>query len=208
MSLRNAKVTEVTTLYEPKWVKTNLIRYTDPNGQPRDWEFCSRRTRCTGSDCDGVGVLAILRKESGPEIVLQKQFRPPVDGICIEIPAGLLDPNETPEQCALRELHEETGYYGRVIKTSPLMFNDPGFCNTNLRIVHVEIDLSDSRNLNPEPQLEENEFIEVFSVPVQGLSATLAQLESEGYRLDARIQNIADGIELVRSLGLMLQDKA
>ena len=45
-------------------------------------------------------------------MVLQKQFRPPVGRVCIEIPAGLLDPDERPEVCAVRELKEETGYEG------------------------------------------------------------------------------------------------
>lgn len=59
--------------------------------------------------------------------MLQKQFRPPVDKVCIEVPAGLVDEGETPEVCALRELKEETGYVGEVIRDgtgiSPLMFN-------------------------------------------------------------------------------------
>lgn len=111
----------------------------------------------------GVGIMAILKKPTGPEILLQKQFRPPVDGVCIEIPAGLLDPNETLETCAERELFEETGYIGKAIRTSPVMFNDPGFCNTNLKLVTVSVDLEDPRNQNPTPHLEDGEFIETFS---------------------------------------------
>ena len=37
------------------------------------------------------------------------QFRPPVNSICLEFPAGLVDEGETAEQSALRELKEETG---------------------------------------------------------------------------------------------------
>ena len=79
---------------------------------------------------DGVGVLGVLQLPSGPELVLQKQFRPPVGKVCIEIPAGLLDAGESVEQCAVRELHEETGYRGVAIKMGEgmtgaegLMFN-------------------------------------------------------------------------------------
>jgi ADP-ribose pyrophosphatase len=46
--------------------------------------------------------------------VLQKQFRPPVGKVCIEIPAGLLDAGESAATCAVRELKEETGYVGAV----------------------------------------------------------------------------------------------
>lgn len=198
MDLSKAKVTGIKELTDPKWVRTDKIYYVDPTGKDRDWECCSRQTRVEGSDCDGVGIIAVLEKENGPEIVLQKQFRPPAGGICIEVPAGLLDPNESIETCAERELLEETGYVGKAVKVSPLMFNDPGFCNTNLKLVQVSIDLSDPRNQNPEPQLEENEFIECFSVPLKTLPESLEELAKQGYRLDARIQNVADGISLAR----------
>ena len=62
--------------------------------------------------------------------MLQKQFRPPVGKVCIEIPAGLLDAGESPEECAVRELKEETGYVGEAVKMANgtvgaegLMFN-------------------------------------------------------------------------------------
>ena len=66
-----------------------------------------------------------------PHILLQKQFRPPVGRVCIEVPAGLSDAGEAPEKCALRELKEETGYSGTVDSgcggehkgVSPVMFN-------------------------------------------------------------------------------------
>jgi 8-oxo-dGTP pyrophosphatase MutT (NUDIX family) len=55
--------------------------------------------------------------------VLEKQFRPPVGKVCIEVPAGLIDEGETPEEAAVRELKEETGYVGEVSVSSPLMFH-------------------------------------------------------------------------------------
>lgn len=60
---------------------------------------------------------------AGPEIVLQKQYRPPLDKVVIELPAGLIDEGETAEQAAIRELKEETGYVAEVLETSPVMFN-------------------------------------------------------------------------------------
>lgn len=59
----------------------------------------------------------------GPEIILQKQYRPPIDKVTIEVPAGLVDEGETAEQAAVRELKEETGYVGKVTESTPVMFN-------------------------------------------------------------------------------------
>ncbi|KAI4215287.1 MAG: hypothetical protein LQ351_002186 [Letrouitia transgressa] len=80
-------------------------------------------TRPKGSPIDGVGIVAILQKPSGPELLLQKQFRPPVDKVVIEVPAGLVDGDETAAEGAVRELREETGYHGVVSEVSPIMFN-------------------------------------------------------------------------------------
>lgn len=94
-------------------------------------------TRPAGIDYDGVGIIAVLESASAPpSLLLQKQFRPPIGKTTIEVPAGLVDAGETAEQCALRELHEETGYYGTIVEAgdagakSVLMFNDPGMCNS------------------------------------------------------------------------------
>jgi hypothetical protein len=75
---------------------------------------------------------------------------------------------------------------------------DPGFCNTNLRMVHVTVDMSDPRNQNPVPELEDNEFIETFTVPLKNLWDECRRLEAEGYAIDARVGTLAEGIECAR----------
>ncbi|KAJ9486645.1 hypothetical protein VN97_g6680 [Penicillium thymicola] len=156
------------------------------------------QTRPAGIELDGVGIVAILNKDTGSELLLQKQYRPPIDAVVIEVPAGLIDAGETPEQCAVRELKEETGYVGVAEQTSPVMYNDPGLCNTNLHMVHVQVDMSLPENKNPKPELEDNEFIECFTVPLNSLFGEMKKLEKEGYAIDARVGTLAEGIELAK----------
>lgn len=176
------------------------ISYVDQKGKSRTWESAERRTRPQGSDIDGVGILAILDKSTGKEVILQKQYRPPIDKISIEIPAGLVDVGETAEQAAVRELREETGYVGQVAETSFVMFNDPGVCNTNTRICHVNIDLSLPENQNPVPQLEEDECIEVFTVRLDRLWEECVELEKKGYAIDARVGSFAEGLLIAQRM--------
>ncbi|KAL9005930.1 MAG: hypothetical protein Q9188_001295 [Gyalolechia gomerana] len=196
----DAKVvsTEPLMIKDARWTKLVLTTYKDPLGKQRTWEHAERATRPEGSPIDGVGIVAILQKASGPELLLQKQFRPPVNKAVVEIPAGLVDAGESAAESAVRELREETGYHGKVSEVSPVMFNDPGFCNTNLNMVHVNVDMNLPENQNLKPELEDNEFIEVFSLPLKNLYAECKKMEDEGYAIDARVGTLAEGIELAR----------
>ena len=109
----------------------------------------------------------------------------------------------------LAETASEEGQYRYlyVAFTDPTMgmcahFSDPGFCNTNVNMVHVKIDMTNPENQNPNPELEENEFIEVFSIPLKNLFAECKKLEGQGYAIDARVGTLAEGIEVARRWGL------
>ncbi|ESZ94157.1 ADP-ribose pyrophosphatase [Sclerotinia borealis F-4128] len=204
MSINSAKVlkTEPLDPAKAKWTKLIQSTYCDPGGNVRTWEHAERSTRPKSSEVDGVGIVAIIKKETGPELVLQKQYRPPLDKVVIEVPAGLVDEGETPEEAAIRELKEETGYIGVLSESTPIMFNDPGFCNTNLKMVHVTIDMSNPANQFPVPELEESEFIEVFTLPLKDLWEACKKWEKEGYAIDARVGTLAEGIEVARTFNL------
>ena len=78
------------------------------------------------------------------------------------------------------------------------MWNDPGFCNTNTKMVVLDVDMEDPRNQNPKAELEEGEFIECFTVGLEGLWGELGRLEGEGYAVDARVGGLAQGWEMAR----------
>lgn len=68
--------------------------------------------------------------------------------------------------------------------------------------MHVTIDMTLPANQDPKPELEENEFIEVFHVRLADLWAECIKLEAEGYAIDARIANLAEGIEMAKKFKL------
>ncbi|RWA05323.1 hypothetical protein EKO27_g9771, partial [Xylaria grammica] len=176
------------------------LTYNDYKNQTRTWESAERTTRAKGSGVDGVGILAILEKPTGPEILLQKQFRPPLNQVTIELPAGLVDEGESVQEAAVRELKEETGFVGTVSEMSPIMFNDPGMTNTNTAICSVQIDTTLPENQDPKPSLEDDEFIETFTTPLATLYAECKRLEAQGYAIDARVGTFAQGIELTKPI--------
>jgi ADP-ribose pyrophosphatase len=69
-------------------------------------------------------------------------------------------------------------------------------------MVHVTIDISLPENQDLKPELEENEFIEVFYAPLASLWEECKKLEAEGYAIDARVGTLAEGIELAKQFKL------
>lgn len=120
---------------EAKWTELNKIEWTDQTGKDRIWEAAARKTRSKGG-VDAVAIAPIIRHPSKPpSTLIILQYRPPVEGTCVEFPAGLIDEGETPEQAAIRELKEETGYEGKVSHVSPAVCNQPGMTNATHQVI-------------------------------------------------------------------------
>ena len=92
--------------------------------------------------------------------------------------------------------------FSLALKLLTTSYTDPGFCNTNLKMVHVAVDMSNQENLDLKPHLEENEFIEVFTVPLKDIWEECRKLEKEGYAIDTRVGALAEGIQLAKRLKL------
>lgn len=59
--------------------------------------------------------------------------------------------------------------------------------------------MSLEENRNPQPELEEDEFIETFSIPLTDLYVQCQRLEEQGYAIDARVGTLAEGLELAKA---------
>lgn len=69
-----------------------------------------------------------------PRILLIRQYRYAANGYVYEIPAGRLDPGETPEDCAARELREETGYSVSDLIRLTTFYTTPGFTDEQIHL--------------------------------------------------------------------------
>merc|ERR1712225_148119 len=183
-SLKEAKVLGREGLKEPKWVQLEGIKWVTPKGQEKLWEVASRKTRGKAG-VDAVAILALISHPSKPlSTVIVLQFRPPVNNICVELPAGLVDADEEPEKAGERELYEETGYKGKTEHVSPVIVSDPGMTTANMCLTTVKV------------ELDEGEFIEKRIVAVKDLYQTLLDYNEMGYTVDARLMHVAWGLEL------------
>ena len=79
-------------------------------------------------------VLPFLGEPKGPDpqILLIKQYRYAAEDFLYEVPAGRLDPNESPVDCARRELMEETGCTAAHIEPLYTFYTTPGFIDERI----------------------------------------------------------------------------
>lgn len=65
-------------------------------------------------------------------------------------------------------------------------------------MVHVTVDMSRPENQNPKTQLDDNEFIDCFTVSLKNMYTEVQRLDKEGYAIDARVGTLAEGIEIAK----------
>jgi ADP-ribose pyrophosphatase len=106
------------------------------------------------------GAVAMVAVNNENDVILVKQFRKAVEKVMIEIPAGKLELDEDPDQCAVRELIEETGYKPNKITRMFDLSTSPGFCT---EVIHMYIaeDLEEAYL-----DCDEDEFIEVVKMNI------------------------------------------
>ncbi|BAJ51180.1 ADP-ribose pyrophosphatase [Candidatus Caldarchaeum subterraneum] len=96
------------------------------------------------------GAVAVVPLLNESELVLVEQFRAAVGEVLVEVPAGTLE-NESPEECAARELEEETGYSAGSLKKIGEFYLAPGY-STELMHVYLAKNLrkTEGRNMPDE----------------------------------------------------------
>jgi ADP-ribose pyrophosphatase len=175
----SAKIIEKKTLWEGKFLRCLLTTYIDSTGAIREWESFER-VNCKG-------IVVIVPVTDNKEVLLIRQFRPPVNGYVIEFPAGLNEKGDMLEKAARRELLEETGYSARdmvYIGEGPLSSGASGEVITAFIARGLEFKGLGKR--------DEAEDIEVLKIPINELYDKLSVLRSEGNLIDLKIYGLLE----------------
>ena len=165
-----------------KFMSAVEITYRDAHGVVRTWEALERV---------GVGgiVVMVAITPSG-NVILEKQFRPPVGRDVIELPAGLVESNETMEVAAKRELIEETGW-----SAGKLEFLAEGPISTGASTEALRAYLCTDLEHVGKNGGDDNEIIEVIEVPIGDTQEYLREAQKKGMLVDLKVFGL---VELAR----------
>lgn len=175
-------------LWEGRFLRSVLIRYSGPHPDPgatggmniiRDWEAVER------VNCGGIAAIVPVRDDGS--VLLIRQFRPPVNGNVIELPAGLAAVGEPVEEAARRELREETGY-----SAGRMDFLTEGPLSSGLSSEMLAVFLATGLTFTGIEGRDETEDIEILEVPLEVLYSELAVMRSRGDLIDLKIYGLIE----------------
>jgi ADP-ribose diphosphatase len=112
-------------VYRGRIVHLTIEDVTLPNGHVAPLEIVRH---------PGAAAVAALDADRG--VTLLRQYRHAAGGYLWEVPAGKLDPGETPATCAARELQEEVGLAASTLEHVGSIVTTPGFCD---EVIHLFI---------------------------------------------------------------------
>jgi len=142
-------------VHEGRIVRLSLDQVRMPDGTVTERELIRH-----------VGASAIVpivgdSTAPDPDVLLIRQWRYTTSGEILEIPAGMRDSHdETYEECARRELREETGYHAAHLAPLTPVWTTPGFTDERVYI-YVATGLEAGQR-----ELDEDEFVELVRMPL------------------------------------------
>ena len=124
------KYKDVQKLTDNPFLNLYQIDAIDTEGKDFNYYFASRNNendiKIKTHDIKPEGIVIYgVKLESEPKLVLIKQYRYPLDAYIYELPAGLVDGDETPAQAAVREMKEETGFSLEVYEGGAALYRRP-----------------------------------------------------------------------------------
>jgi ADP-ribose pyrophosphatase len=141
-------------LFETPYFVLRSDRLRLPDGAIKDPYYVVERP--------DAAIIFPLTKEG--EVVLVRQYRPPLERMELGLPAGLVEEGEKPEAAARRELLEETGYSGGEWDLLGSLASSP-----SLKDNWAYLFLARGVEETSVPDPDEHELVEVVKVPVEKL---------------------------------------
>lgn len=133
----------------------------EPTGEERDFVVI-----------DSASWVNVVPVTAEGNVVLIRQFRHGIRDVVLEIPGGLIEPDEAPEVAAARELREETGYVAENIRLLARVLPNPAVQNNFLYLFAAE-GCRDTGQTQPDAF----ELIEVLERPLADIPAMIANGE-------------------------------
>ncbi len=100
------------------------------------------------------GAVALLVEPDDGHLILVRNQRYAVGKTLLEVPAGTIDPGETPEQTAAREVLEETGHRAGRVEHLRTWWVSPGIMNEQMHLFRCTALTRETTNLQPDERLE------------------------------------------------------
>ena len=144
------------TIFEGRAVKLIQSRVEKSKGEVVVREIVEHRDAIAAVVPDGRG-----------NIVMVRQFRVPTGKDLLEIPAGVMEDGESPEECVRRELQEEIGCLPHKITMLGGFYPAPGYCTEYIN-VFLASELEESRLV-----AEDTDEIEVVRVPIKSIAGMI-----------------------------------
>ncbi len=170
------RILDERVLHEQTWTLLKEKSYLDTRGREARWTYIERREQRKAA------VIVATTERSG-SLVFIEQFRIPFEAEIYEFPAGLIDPGETPEQTARRELAEETGYTGEVVYVGPGVSTTAGLSTEIVHMVYMRVGEEPVAG----PRLEGSERIRVLTIRPEEFGSFLSECERDRRILDAKL---------------------
>lgn len=184
MMMEGYEVIGKEVVWEGRFLRCLRLTYRDSKGMVRQWETVER------VNCDGV--VAVVPITDNSEVILIRQFRPPVNKHVIEFPAGLNDRGEELKDAASRELLEETGY-----SAGEMIFLARGPLSSGSSREVLTVFLARGLEYIGAGQRDETEDIEVIKIPIDNIYDALASFVEDGNYIDLKITGL---IEMAKRL--------
>lgn len=184
MMMEGYEVIGKEVVWEGRFLRCLRLTYRDSKGMVRQWETVER------VNCDGV--VAVVPITDNSEVILIRQFRPPVNKHVIEFPAGLNDRGEELKDAASRELLEETGY-----SAGEMIFLARGPLSSGSSREVLTVFLARGLEYIGAGQRDETEDIEVIKIPIDNIYDALIRLVEDGNYIDLKIPGL---IEMAKRL--------